>query len=169
MPSSSRKNNCKEHPTVQVQNCPVEFFSTGNGRWVGGIIHSNEVRPNVNLHNHPVERSLSHKLPSMVTTDIDKTLEDNPYLTTQQLASGHGLGYRPGSVQLAGTSYSRLDYIRKKSLKESGLSSKGDCRYGENHKVDQDCFQEGSTVTICTTWTPLHEAILLPVAHISLL
>ena len=47
----------------------------------------------------------------MVTADITRTLEDNPYLTTQQLASGQGLGYRPGSAEVAGASYGRLDYL----------------------------------------------------------
>ena len=45
----------------------------------------------------------------MVTADITRTIEDNPYLTTQQLASGQGLGHRPGSAEVAGTSYSRFE------------------------------------------------------------
>ena len=88
----------------------------------------------------------------MVTADINKTLEDNPYLTTQQLASGQGLGYRPGSAEVAGTSYGRLDYVQKKSLRESGLSNKGIYIIADMEKiadkVDQkDCSHEGSTVT----------------------
>ena len=88
---------------------------------MGGIIRSQDVPADTNLHDHPIKRCLSHKLPSMVTADITRTLEDNPYLTTQQLASGQGLRYRPGSAEIAGTNYGRLDYIPKKSLKENGL------------------------------------------------
>ena len=160
-PSSSRKNNCKDHPNaklVEVQNCLVEFVYIypvaldDPRRWIGGIIQSKDVPADVNLHNHPVKRCLSHKLPSMVTADITKTLEDNPYLTTQQLASGQGLGYRPGSAEVAGTSYGRLDYIRKKSLKESGLASKGVNVIADMEKIadkidQKDCSHEGSTVT----------------------
>ena len=92
VPSSSRKNNCKEHPNAQlvkVQNCPVEFVYifpvdlSNKRRWIGGIIRSQDVPADTNLHNHPVKRCLSHKLPSMVTADITRTLEDNPFLTTQ--------------------------------------------------------------------------------------
>ena len=96
-----------------------------NRRWIGSIIRSSNIHPTDNLHNHPVSPCLSHKLPSMVTSDISKTLQDNPYLTTQQLDSEQGLGYQPRSAEIAGTSYSRLDYHRKKSLRDGGVSSKG--------------------------------------------
>ena len=49
-----------------------------NRRWIGGIIRSSNIHPTDNLHNHPVSPCLSYKLPSMVTSDISKTLEDNP-------------------------------------------------------------------------------------------
>ena len=79
-----------------------------------------------NLHNHPIiNGSLSHKIPKKVSSDLGKTIKDNPYLTTRQIASGQGLGYRPGSADIAGNSYERLDYHRKKALKECGLNSKG--------------------------------------------
>ena len=119
VPTVCRKNNCKHHPNaelVEVRDCPVEsvyIFSAepdDHRRWIGGIVRSKDVPSNMNLHNHPVKHCLSHKLPSRLTADISKTLEDNPYLTTQQLATGQGLGYRPGSAEVAGTSYSRLDY-----------------------------------------------------------
>ena len=121
-------------------------------RWIGGIICSQDVPADTNLHNHPVKHCLSHKLPSMVTADITRTLEDNPYLTTQQLASGQGLGYRPGSAEVAGTSYGRLDYIQKKSLKENGLSSKGIHVITDMEKIadkidQKDCSHEGTTIT----------------------
>ena len=161
VPSCFKKNNCKDHPTAELlleQNCPVEFvyaFSAESGdhrRWIVGITRCTDVHPKVNPHSHPVERSLSHKLPSVVTADIDRTLEDNPYLTTQQLASGQGLGYRPGSADIAGTSYGRLDYYRKKSLREGGLSSKGVHIISDMEKIadkidQKDCSREGSTVT----------------------
>ena len=161
VPSAYRKNNCKHHPTaelVEVRNCPVEFVYIfpadldDHRRWIGGIIRSKDVPSHMNLHNHPVKHCLSHKLPSRVTADIDKTLEDNPYLTTQQIATGQGLGYRPGSAEVAGTSYSRLDYIRKKSLKENGLPSKGPHVIADMEKIadkidHKDCSQEGSAVT----------------------
>lgn len=61
-------------------------------RWHNSFNKIN-VQPTDNLHNHPVASCLSHKLPSIVTSDISKTIEDNPYLTTQKLATGQGLGY----------------------------------------------------------------------------
>ena len=33
----------------------------------------------------------------------------NPYLTSRQLQCGQGLGYRPGSVDISGSSYDRID------------------------------------------------------------
>ena len=119
--SVCRKNNCKHYPTaelVEVRNCPVEFVYIfpadldDHRGWIGGIVRSKNVSSDMNLHNHPVKQCLSHKLPSRITADIDKTLQDNPYLTTQQMAAGQGFGYRP---EVAGTSYSRLEYVRKKS------------------------------------------------------
>ena len=44
------------------------------------------------------------------------TLEDNPYLTTRQIQCGQGLGYRPGSVDVAGSS---IDHHRKKIIRDS--------------------------------------------------
>lgn len=88
-----------------------------------------------NLHKHPINPSLSHKLPKKVCSDLEKTLEDNPYLTTCQIACGQGIGYRPGSVDIAGTSYGRLDYHRKKVLKDSGLTSKGVHVISEMEKI----------------------------------
>lgn len=134
VPNSFVKNNCKSHPgadLVQVQDCPVEFVYVfpqslqDPRKWIGGIIRSSNVCPQKILHNHPISPSLSHKLPKKVSVDLEKTIEDNPYLTTRQIASGQGIGYRPGSADIAGTSYGRLDYHRKKALKEHGLSSKG--------------------------------------------
>ena len=58
------------------------------------------VTPKNNLHNHPINGSLSHKIPKKVSSDLGKTIEDNPYLSTCQIASGQGLGYRPGSAIL---------------------------------------------------------------------
>ena len=45
------------------------------------------------------------KFQKKVSFDLGKTIEDNPYLTTRQIASGHGLGYRPGSTDITGNSY----------------------------------------------------------------
>ena len=67
-----------------------------------------------NLHNHPVGYSLNHKLPGMVISDITRT--DNPYLTTHQIQGGQRLGYRPGSVDIAGSSYDPIDHHRKKTI-----------------------------------------------------
>ena len=84
-------------------------------RWIGGLIQSSEVALALNLHNHPIGvESLSHKLPAMVVSDIAKTLDDNPYLTTHQLQCGQGLGYRLGSVDVSASSYDRIDHHRKK-------------------------------------------------------
>ena len=47
------------------------------------------------------------------------TLEDNPYLTTCQIQCGQGLGCRPGSVDVAGSSYDRIDHHRKKIIRDS--------------------------------------------------
>ena len=58
-----------------------------------------------------------------MSADFGKTIKDNPYLTTRQIVLGQGLGYRPGSADIAGNSYGRLDYHRKKALKECGLNS----------------------------------------------
>ena len=55
---------------------------------------------------------------------IQKSIDENPYLTTCQIACGQGIGYRPaaGSADMAGTSYERLNY---QALKESGIVMKG--------------------------------------------
>ena len=74
-----------------------------------------------NLHNHPIGLSLNHKLPVKVISDITKTLQDNPYLTTRQLQCGQGLGYRPGSVDTAASSYDRIDHHRKKIIRDSSV------------------------------------------------
>ena len=68
-----------------------------------------------------------------------------------QIASGQGLGYRPGSVDIAGNSYGRLDYHRKKALKEYGLNSKGIHMVSEMEKIAdkidlKDSQIEGSTM-----------------------
>ena len=82
VPSVCRKNNCKRHPTaelVEVRSCPVEFVYLfpaeldDHRRWIGSIVHSKDVPSDMNLHNHPVKHCLSHKSPSRVTSDIDKT------------------------------------------------------------------------------------------------
>ena len=151
-------------------------------RWIGGIIRSQDVPADTNLHNHPVKRCLSHKLPSMVTADITRTLEDNPCLTTQQLASGQGLRYRPGSAEVAGTSYGRFDYIGKKSLKENGLSSKSVHIITDMEKIadkidEKDCSHKGSTITsrrYKRKWSSIYERLqtfsqwYLPVHHDSI-
>lgn len=108
-----------------------------------------DVTKEKNLHNHPVRQSLSHKLPKRLKSDITRTVEDNPYLKTRQLASGHGLGYRPGSADVSANSYGRLDYQRKRALKESGLTVKGVTVIAEMEaiadKIDKkDCEVEGS-------------------------
>ena len=109
------------------------------------------VTPKNNLHNHPINGSLSHKIPKKVSSDLGKTIKDNPYLTTRQIASGQGLGYRPGSADIAGNSYGRLDYHRKKTLKECGLNSKGIHMVSEMEKIAdkidlKDSQIEGSTM-----------------------
>ena len=124
VPNSFKKNNCRSHPKaelVEICDCPVEFvyvfpLCLGNRRWIGGLVRSFDVHPQQSLHNHPIHQSLSQKLPQKVALDIEKTVKDNPYLTARQLATGQGLGYRPGSADIAGTSYGRLDYHRKKTL-----------------------------------------------------
>ena len=121
LPKYYIKSNCNQHPTVDListEGFTVEFvyiFSQNvedQRRWIGGIIRSSEVAPTQNLHNHPIGYSLNHKLPAKVISDITKTLEDNPYLTTCQIQCGQGLGYRSGSVDIAGSSY---DHIRRSS------------------------------------------------------
>lgn len=156
VPNSYIKNNCTSHPNaelIQVKNCPVEFVyifpvncMSDHRRWSGGIIRSVDVTKEKNLHNHPVRQSLSHKLPKRLKSDITRTVEDNPYLKTRQLASGHGLGYRP---DVSANSYGRLDYQRKRALKESGLTVKGVTVIAEMEaiadKIDKkDCEVEGS-------------------------
>ena len=118
LPNVYVKNNCKSHPGAALEttgDCAVKFvyvFSANfedNRRWIGGIVRSDVVSPCKNLHNHPVDLSLSHKLSSMVTSAIQKSIDENPYLTTRQIACGQGIGYRPGSADMGGTSYERLN------------------------------------------------------------
>ena len=136
VPNSFVRNNCKLHPKTalcQNEDCPIEFVyvfpqsSDDKRRWIWGVISSSEVCPQKNLHNHPISSGLNHKLelPKKDWADLEKTIEDNPYLTTRQIACGQGIGYRPGSADIAGKSYGRLDYHRKKALKDSRLSSRG--------------------------------------------
>ena len=97
LPKSYLKNNCSRHPTadlIATEGCAVEFVYIFPQNiedlrgWTGGIIRSSEVVPMLNLHNHPIGCSLNHKLPAKVISDITKTLEDNPYLTTRQIQCG---------------------------------------------------------------------------------
>ena len=113
-PKSYVKNNCNQHPLadlISTEGCAVEFVYIfpqnveDQRRWIGGLTRSVEVTPMQNLHNHPIGYTLNHKLPAKVISDITKTLEDNPYLTTRQIQCGQGLGYRPGSVDIVGSSY----------------------------------------------------------------
>ena len=101
-----------------------------------------------NLHNHPIGCSLNHKLPSKVISDITKTLEDNPYLTTRQIQCGQGLGYRPGSVDIAGSSYDRIDHHRKKIIRDSCATA---TVIGQMEKIadkvdEKDATNEGSII-----------------------
>ena len=134
LPNVCVKNICKSHPGASLEttgNCAVEFVYVfpanikDNRRWIGGIIHSDVISPCKNLHNHPVDLSLSHKLSTMVTSAIQKSIDENPYLITCQMACGQGIGYRPGSADMAGTSYERLNYHKNKALKQSGIVMKG--------------------------------------------
>ena len=101
------------------------------------------------MHNHPIGLSLNHKLPGKVISDITKTitktLQDNPYLTTRQLQCGQGLGYRPGSVDTAASSYDRIDHHRKKIIRDSCVVA---TIIGEMEKIadkidDKDATNEG--------------------------
>ena len=114
LPNVFTTNNCSVHPGAALEvtsSFAVEFIyifpvdTADKRRWIGGIIRSDTVIPCTSLHNHPVDLSLSHKLSKMVSSGIQKSVNDNPYLTTRQLASGQGLGYRPGLADMAGTSY----------------------------------------------------------------
>ena len=68
-------------------------------------------------------------------------------------ACGQGIGYRPGSADIAGTSYERLNYHKNKALKESGIVMKGGHIITEMEAIadkvhQKDSSQEGSiTVT----------------------
>ena len=154
------KNNCKTHPNATLEttgNCAVEFVYIfpanveDKRRWIGGVIRTDVVSPSKNLHNHPVELSLSHKLSSMVTSAIQRSIDENPYLTTRQIACDQGIGYRPGSADMAGTSYERLNYHKNKAIKESGIVKKGVYVITEMEaiadKIDEkDSSQEGSSI-----------------------
>ena len=105
------KNNCKTHPNAALEttgNCAVEFVyifpanDKDKRRWIGGVICTDVVSPSKNLHNHTVELSLSHKLSSIVTSAIQRSIDENPYLTTRQIACGQGIGWfsRHGRNQL---------------------------------------------------------------------
>jgi len=160
LPNVFTKNNCSVHPGAALEvtgSCAVEFIyifpvdTADKRRWIGGIIRSDTVIPCISLHNHPVDLSLSHKLSKMVSSGIKKSVNDNPYLTTRQLASGQGLGYRPGLADMAGTSYERINYHKNKALKESGIVMKGvhvitDMEAIANKIDEKDCAQEGSTI-----------------------
>jgi len=87
LPKVYVKNNCKSHPVAALETtgiCAVEFVyilpadTKDNRRWIGGIIHSYAVSPCKNLHNHPVDLSLSYKLSSMVTPAIQRSIDENP-------------------------------------------------------------------------------------------
>ena len=87
----------------------------------------------------------------MVTSTIQKSIDENPYLTTRQIACGQGIGYRPGSADMAGTSYERLNYHKNKALKESGIVMKGvhvitEMKAIANKIDEKDSKQEGSTI-----------------------
>ena len=156
LPKSYIKNNCKQHPTadlISTEGCAVEFVYIfpqnveDHRRWIGGLIRSFEVAPMQNLHNHPIGLSLNHKLPVKVISDITKTLQNNPYLTTRQLQCGQGLGYRPGSVDTAASSYDRIDHHRKKIIRDSCVIA---TIIGEMEKIadkidDKDATNEGSS------------------------
>ena len=98
------------------------------------------------LHNHPIGQSLSHKLPTKVVSDITKTLDDNPYLTTRQLQCGQGLGYRPGSADLSGSSYDHINYHSKKIVRDTCVVSTvlGDMEKIADKIDDRDAINEGS-------------------------
>ena len=73
-------------------------------RWIGGIVCSLNVCPQkTNVNILAISCSLSLKLPRKIYSDMEKTLEDNPYLTTRQIVCGQGIGYRPGSADTTGT------------------------------------------------------------------
>lgn len=116
------------------------------------------------VHNHPTTQSLSHKLPKRITSDLTRTLEDNPYLKTSQIASGQGLGYHPGSADIATSSYSRLNYHREKTLKESGMNVNGVNVILQMEKIadkidQKDSETEGST-SISDHYTALGRQIM---------
>ena len=52
-------------------------------------------------------------------------VDENPYLTTHHIACGQGIRYRPGSADMAGTSYERLNYHKNKALKEWNYYERG--------------------------------------------
>jgi len=155
LPRSFVKNNCKQHPTAEListEGCEVEFVYIfphnieDHRRWIGGLIRSTEVVPKPSLHNHPVRQSLSHKIPAKVISDFTKTLDDNPYLTTRQLQCGQGLGYRPGSADLSCSSYDRVDYHRKKIVRDTCVVSTvlGDMERIADKIDEKDAINEGS-------------------------
>ena len=160
LPNVYTKNNCTIHPGATLEmtgSCAIEFTyifpadTTDKRRWIGGIIRNDTVAPCKSLHSHPVDLSLSHKLSTMVTSGIKKSVNDNPYLTTQQLVSGQGLGYRPGLADIAGTSYEQIHYHKNKVLKESGNVMRNvhviiDMEAIANKIDENDCTKEGSTL-----------------------
>ena len=89
---------------------------------------------------------MSHKLPTKVVSDITKTLDDNPYLTTRHLQCGQGLGYRPGSADLSGSSYDRINYHRKKIVRDTCVVSTvlGDMEKIADKIDDRDAINESS-------------------------
>ena len=69
---------------------------------------------------------------------------------TRQIACGQGIGYRPDSADMAGTSYERINY-KNKALNESGIVMKEAHVITEMEaiadKIDEkDSKQEGSTI-----------------------
>jgi len=85
----------------------------------------------------------------MVTTAIKKGVDENPYLTTRQIACGQGIGFRPGSADMAGASYERLNYQKNKALRDNGVTMKGVHIITEMEKIadkidEKDNSQEGS-------------------------
>jgi hypothetical protein len=69
VPSAYRKNKYITQLLNSLKrNCPVEFVyifpadQDDHQRWIGGIIRSNDILSDINLHNHPVKHSFKSQI-----------------------------------------------------------------------------------------------------------
>ena len=106
-----------------------------NRQWIGGIIRSANVQPTDNLHNHPVESCLTHKLPSIVASDISKTCSREGSTLTSKQYKQLGRPYmRHYSISSSSTYQFIMSPLTSKLLSEAEFVET-DTTYNENSEL----------------------------------